>query len=152
MNRLDNIEKTYQKKKIPPVKAGDTVRVHTRIKEAGRERIQVYEGVILRLHGAGTRRTMTVRKVSYGVGVERIFPVHSPSVAQIEFVSRGKVRQSRIFYLRERFGKKARMEQDTSVSMTEDVSEVTEEPAQAEGSAQESQESAKESDESSAGS
>ena len=125
MHRLQAIESDYQKKKLPPIKAGDTIRVHTRIKEGSRERIQVYEGVVLRLHGAGTRKSMTVRKVSYGVGVERIFPMHSPSIAQIEFVSRGKVRQSRIYFMRERFGKKARMQRDTqfTISNAEDEAE-----------------------------
>ncbi len=125
MHRLQHIEREYEKKKILPFKAGDKVRVHTRIKEGNRERIQVYEGVVIRLHGAGTRRTMTVRKVSYGVGVERIFPVHSPSIAQVEFVSRGKVRRSRIYYMRERFGKKARMERDMRIAMA-DMSSTTE--------------------------
>lgn len=126
MNRLDSIEEAYATRKIPPIKAGDTVRVHTKIKEGDKERIQVFEGVVLRLHGSGTRRTVTVRKVSYGVGVERIFPVHSPNVTQIEFVSRGKVRQSRIYYMRQRFGKKARMEQEQAPSFTE-TAEVNDE-------------------------
>ena len=116
MNRLDALEKDYQKNQDLPLRAGDTIRVHTKIKEGSRERLQVFEGVVLRIHGSGTRKTMTVRKVSYGVGVERIFPVHSPNLAEIEFVSRGKVRQSRIYYLRERFGKKARMARDINVT------------------------------------
>ncbi len=115
MNQLDNIEKSFLKKTLPPIKAGDTVRIHTRIKEGTRERIQVFQGLVLRLRGSGMGKTVTVRKVSYGVGVERIFPLHSPSIAQIEFVSRGKVRQSRIYYMRQRFGKKARMEQERIV-------------------------------------
>lgn len=126
MNRLDSIEKDYQKKRIPPIKAGDTVRVHTRIVEGNRERIQVYEGVILKIHGSGTRKNMTVRKVSYGVGVERIFPIHSPSIAQIEFVSRGKVRRSRIYYMRQRFGKKARMEREANVFIKNETSNKVE--------------------------
>lgn len=119
MNRLDAIEKDYTKKKIPPIRSGDTVRVHTRIVEGNKERIQIFEGVVLRLRGSGSRRTMTVRKVSYGVGVERIFPIHSPVVAQIEFVSRGRVRQSRIYYLRQLFGKKSRLAKDTSFTLKE---------------------------------
>ncbi len=117
MNRLDAIEKDYQKDKILPLKAGDQVKVHTRIVEGTRARIQIFEGVIIRMHGSGTRKTMTVRKVSYGVGVERIFPIHSPNIADIEFMSRGKVRRSRIYYMRERFGKKARMEREMNFSM-----------------------------------
>ncbi len=112
MNRLDTIEKAYIRRRVPHLQAGDQVRIHTRIKEGTRERIQVYEGVILRVRGSGTRQTITVRKVSYSVGVERIFPVQSPAIAQIELVSHGKVRQSRIYYMRERFGKKARMEKE----------------------------------------
>ena len=112
MNRLDSIEKDYAIRKLPPVQAGDTVRVHSKIKEGTRERIQVFEWVVLRVRGSGTRKTATVRKVSYGVGVERIFPLQSPAIAQVELVSRGKVRQSRIYYMRERFGKKARMERE----------------------------------------
>ncbi len=122
MYRLQDIEKDYQKTKLLPLKAGDQVRVHSRITEGNRERIQVYEGVVLRIHGSGTRKMMTVRKVSYGVAVERIFPMHSPIVAQIEFVSRGKVRQSRIYYMRNRFGKKARMEREMNFSLEEKAS------------------------------
>lgn len=113
MNRLDAIEKDQAIRKAPPLRAGDTVRVHTKITEGNRERIQVFEGVVLRVHGSGTRSMVTVRKVSYGVGVERIFPVQSPALSQIELVSRGKVKQSRIYYMRERFGKKARMERES---------------------------------------
>jgi large subunit ribosomal protein L19 len=128
MNSLDWIEKEHCKT-IPDVKAGDTVRVHTRIKEGEKERIQIFEGVILRLHGSGSRKTMTVRKVSYGVGVERIFPVNSPNVTQIEFVARGKVRQSRIYYLRELFGKKARIEKEINFKLTDENKASEESPA-----------------------
>jgi len=112
MNRLDKIEQDHLIRKLPLLKSGDNVRVHSKITEANRERVQIFDGVVLRVHGSGTRQTLTVRKVSYGVGVERIFPLQSPAIAQIELVSRGKVRQSRIYYLRERFGKKARMERE----------------------------------------
>jgi len=112
MNRLDKIEQDHLIRKLPLLKSGDNVRVHSKITEANRKRVQIFDGVVLRVHGSGTRQTLTVRKVSYGVGVERIFPLQSPAIAQIELVSRGKVRQSRIFYLRERFGKKARMERE----------------------------------------
>ncbi len=133
MNRLDSIEQDYLKKKIPAVKSGDTVRVHTRIVEGTKERIQIFEGVILRLRGSGTRRTMTVRKISYGVGVERIFPISSPNVAQIEFVSRGRVRQSRLYYLRQLFGKKARLTQEINVKVgDEDGAKAKKAPAPAE--------------------
>lgn len=113
MNRLDAIEKDQAVRKVPPLRAGDMVRIHNKITEGNRERVQVFEGVVLRVHGSGTRRMVTVRKVSYGVGVERIFPVQSPALAQIELVSRGKVRQSRIYYMRNLFGKKARLERES---------------------------------------
>ncbi len=93
----------------PPFRAGDTVRVHVRIVEGDKERVQVFEGVVIQRHRGGIHETFTVRKVSYGVGVERIFPLHSPNVARIEVKSRGRVRRSRLFYLRERRGKAARI-------------------------------------------
>lgn len=124
MNRLDHIEKDYQKKKLPELRSGDTVKVHTKIVEGEKERIQVFEGIVIRIHGSGTRKTMTVRKISYGVGVERIFPMHSPNVAQIEFVSRGKVRQSRLYYLRDLSGKKSRLTQVANVEIATEATEV----------------------------
>ncbi len=93
----------------PPFRAGDTVRVHVRIVEGDKERVQVFEGVVIQRHRGGIHATFTVRKVSYGVGVERIFPLHSPNVARIEVKSRGRVRRSRLFYLRGRRGKAARI-------------------------------------------
>jgi large subunit ribosomal protein L19 len=124
MNRLDAIEKAHSARKVPPLRAGDMVRIHNKIKEGNRERVQIFEGVVLRVHGSGTRRMVTVRKVSYGVGVERIFPVQSPALAQIELVSRGKVRQSRIYYMRERFGKKARLERESVVAEDRNSTEL----------------------------
>ena len=96
---------------VPDFKAGDTVRVHVRIKEGDKERIQVFEGVVLRRRGGGMGATFTVRKVSYGVGVERVFPLHSPVIDRIEVVTRGKVRQGRIYYLRALRGKAARIKE-----------------------------------------
>ncbi len=96
---------------VPDFKAGDTVRVHVRIKEGDKERIQVFEGVVLRRRGGGLGATFTVRKVSYGVGVERVFPLHSPVIDKIEVVTRGKVRQGRIYYLRALRGKAARIKE-----------------------------------------
>ncbi len=93
----------------PDFRAGDTVRVHVRIKEGDKERIQVFEGVVIVRRRAGSGSTFTVRKISYGVGVERIFPLHSPLIAKIEVKARGKVRRSRLFYLRELTGKAARI-------------------------------------------
>jgi large subunit ribosomal protein L19 len=109
MNILETIERESQRKDLPPFRSGDTVRVHVRVKEGDKERIQVFEGVVIRRRRGGASATFTVRKVSYGVGVERIFPVESPSVAKIEIKSRGHVRRSRLYYLRDLRGKKARL-------------------------------------------
>jgi large subunit ribosomal protein L19 len=109
MNILDTIERESMRKDLPPFRSGDTVRVHVRVKEGDKERIQVFEGVVIRRRRGGNSATFTVRKISYGVGVERIFPVESPSVAKVEIKSRGHVRRSRLYYLRDLRGKKARL-------------------------------------------
>jgi large subunit ribosomal protein L19 len=109
MNRIDAVEKPRLREDLPEFGPGDTVRVHVRVAEAGRERIQVFQGVVIRRRGGGLRETFTVRKVSFGVGVERTFPLHSPAVARIEVVSRGRARRARLYYLRQRRGKKARV-------------------------------------------
>jgi len=111
MNPVDLVERGYLRTDHPEFRPGDTVRVHYRIQEGDKERIQVFEGVVIRKRGGGTRATFTVRKVSYGVGVERIFPLHSPFIEKIEVVSRGKVRRARLYYLRERSGKSARIKE-----------------------------------------
>ena len=109
-NLLAAIEAKQQKIDIPEFKAGDTVRVHAKIVEGDKERVQVFEGAVISLaHGKGNRATFTVRKVSYGVGVERIFPLHSPRIEKLEILARGKVRRAKLYYLRERFGKAARI-------------------------------------------
>jgi len=114
MNRLDSIEKTQLKENIPAFQPGDTLKVHVRIKEGNKERLQVFEGVcIARKHG-GVRETITVRKISFGVGVERIFPLHATIVDHIDVVRRGKVRRAKLYYLRDLRGKAARIkERDT---------------------------------------
>ncbi|MGD9630093.1 MAG: 50S ribosomal protein L19 [Pyrinomonadaceae bacterium] len=114
MNRLDVVEKTQLKENIPAFQPGDTVKVHVRIKEGNKERLQIFEGVcIARKHG-GARETITVRKVSFGVGVERIFPLHATIVDHIDVVRRGKVRRAKLYYLRDLRGKAARIkERDT---------------------------------------
>ena len=114
MNRLDSIEQTQLRENIPAFQPGDTVKVHVRIKEGNKERLQVFEGVcIARKHG-GARETITVRKVSFGVGVERIFPLHATVVDHIDVVRRGRVRRAKLYYLRELRGKAARIrEKDT---------------------------------------
>ena len=100
---------TSQKRELPPFRVGDNVKVHFRIREGEKERVQVFQGVVIRKTGGGLGSTFTVRKVAYGVGVERIFPTHSPRVETLEITARGHVRQARLFYLRELRGKKARL-------------------------------------------
>jgi large subunit ribosomal protein L19 len=114
MNRLDNIENTQLRDNIPAFQPGDSLRVHVRIKEGNKERLQVFEGVcIARKHG-GSRETVTVRKVSFGVGVERIFPLHGTVIDHIDVTRRGKVRRAKLYYLRDLRGKAARIkERDT---------------------------------------
>lgn len=109
MNLIDLVEREQMKTDLPEFKPGDTVRVHVKVVEGGRERIQVFEGVVIRRRGSGLRETFTVRKISQGVGVERTFPLHSPMVDRIEVVRRGEVRRARLYYLRERSGKAARI-------------------------------------------
>ena len=109
--KLMEVEQPYLRKDIPEFAPGDTVKVHVRVREEGKERIQVFQGVVIRRRGGGTRETFTVRKVSFGIGVERIFPLHSPVISKIEVVRRGKVRRARLYYLRERKGKAARIKE-----------------------------------------
>jgi large subunit ribosomal protein L19 len=111
MNVIDAIEQKQLRSDIPDFRPGDTVRVHCIVVEGDKERIQVFEGVVLRRSRGANRATFTVRKVSYGVGVERTFPVHSPRIEKIEIVSRGKVRRAKLYYLRERSGKAARIQE-----------------------------------------
>lgn len=106
---LDQIEAEQMKKQVPELRPGETVRVHVKVVEGEKERTQIFEGTIIRLSGKASRATFTVRKVSYGVGVERIFPIHSPRIDKIEIVSRGKVRRAKLYYLRKRSGKRARL-------------------------------------------
>lgn len=114
MNRLDNIEQTQLKENIPNFQPGDTVKVHVRIKEGNKERLQVFEGVVIARKHGGARETITVRKVSFGVGVERIFPLHATVIDHIDVVRRGKVRRAKLYYLRNLRGKAARIpERDT---------------------------------------
>src|SRR5436190_13920152 len=114
MNRLDNIEKTQLKENVPAFQSGDTIKVHVRIKEANKERLQVFEGIVIARKHGGARETITVRKVSFGVGVERIFPLHATIVDHIDVVRRGKVRRAKLYYLRDLRGKAARIkEKDT---------------------------------------
>jgi large subunit ribosomal protein L19 len=111
MNIIDVIEREQMRSDIPDFASGDTLRVHVKVVEGGKERIQVFEGVVIRRSHGGLRETFTVRKVSQGIGVERTFPVHSPMLDKIELSRRGKVRRAKLYYLRERSGKSARIEE-----------------------------------------
>jgi large subunit ribosomal protein L19 len=111
MNKLQNVESLYLREDRPEFRPGDTVRVHVRVIEGDKERIQVFQGVVIARRGGGTRETFTVRKMSGAVGVERIFPLHSPVVDRIEVVRQGRVRRAKLYYLRELRGKKARIEE-----------------------------------------
>ena len=99
------------KSEVPVFKVGDTIRVHNRIKEGARERIQMFEGTVIARHGGGISETFTVRRVAYGCGVEKTFPLHSPNVAQVDVIRRGKVRRSKLYYLRDRVGKKSKVKE-----------------------------------------
>ena len=112
MDLINNIESEYLKEDLPEFKSGDTVKVNVKVIEGNRERIQTFEGVIIAANGAGVNKTITVRKLSFGVGVERIFPVHAPIVESIEVVRKGKVRRSKLYYLRDRVGKSAKIKED----------------------------------------
>ncbi len=109
MRALQKLEKRYMKDKVDPFRIGDTVRVHLRVVEGEKERIQVFQGVVIRRKGGGPTRTFTVRKVSYGIGVERIFPVHSPRIEKIEVLRSGRVRRAKLYFLRKLRGKAARL-------------------------------------------
>jgi large subunit ribosomal protein L19 len=141
VNRTDPIEKARLRDDLPLFRPGDTVKVHVRVTEAGRERIQVFQGVVIRRRGGGLRESFTVRKVSFGVGVERTFPLHSPTIARIELISRGDVRRAKLYYLRQRRGKRARIrelrgpvqsaagERPAAVAETQAAGESTEDQA-----------------------
>ncbi len=111
MNPTDLIDAESVRDDVPAFAPGDTLKVHVRVVEGNKERVQVFQGVVIRRQGSGIRETFTVRKVSYGVGVERTFPVHSPVVARIEPVTRGAVRRAKLYYLRDRVGKAAKIKE-----------------------------------------
>jgi len=111
MNPTDLVDRPNLRDDIPAFGPGDTLKVHVRVVEGGKERIQIFQGAVVRRQGSGVRETLTVRKVSFGVGVERTFPVHSPIVSRIEVVTRGDVRRAKLYYLRQRSGKAAKIKE-----------------------------------------
>lgn len=128
MDIIKSIEHEQLKNKIPELKVGNTVKVHVRIKEGNKERIQVFEGIIIKVQGGGVNQTFTVRKTSYGVGVEKTFLIHSPLVEKVELVRVGKARRARLFYLRDRVGKAAKTKEmvgarieDKEIIVKEDI-------------------------------
>jgi large subunit ribosomal protein L19 len=111
MNRIRAIEQQQIREDLPVFSVGDTVKVSYKVVEGAKERVQLFQGIVIRRHGAGARETFTVRKLSYAVGVERTFPVHSPKIMGLEVVTRGKVRRSKLYYLRDKVGKAARVKE-----------------------------------------
>jgi large subunit ribosomal protein L19 len=114
MNVIAKIEQEQQKSDVPQFRVGDTVDVHTRVVEGGKERIQIFSGIVMGKHGTGVNQAFTVRKISFGEGVERVFPIHSPNVAKVEVKRSGKVRRAKLNYLRGRVGKQAIAVKDAS--------------------------------------
>ena len=137
MDIIKSIEHEQLKSKIPDLKVGNTVRVHARIKEGNKERIQVFEGIIIKVQGAGVNKTFTVRKISYGVGVEKTFLVHSPLVEKVELVRVGKARRAKLFYLRDRIGKAAKTREIAGARIEDKEILVKGEEVPTEGSAEE---------------
>jgi large subunit ribosomal protein L19 len=137
MNAIETIEQRQLRKGLPRFKAGDTVRVHFRVIEGSRSRVQVFEGIVIKRQGAGVRETFTVRKQSFGVGVERTFPLHSPKIERIEVMQIGDVSRAKLYYLREKVGKKARVRAKqhggklSSVDAVEALEEASEEAPEA---------------------
>jgi large subunit ribosomal protein L19 len=117
MNPTDIIDQDSLRDDVPEFRAGDTVKVHVRVVEGSRERVQVFQGVVIRRQGTGARETFTVRKVSFGVGVERTFPVHSPVIARTEVLTHGDVRRAKLYYLRDRYGKAAKIKEKREPSV-----------------------------------
>ena len=131
MNVIQQLEKEQQKKKVPALRAGDTVRVHAKVVEGTRERIQVFEGTVIRVTGGGLRQNFTVRRVTHGVGVERTFMIHSPRIDKIDVLRHGDVRQGRLYYLRGEVGREARIrERRRLVAEQPEAEEPEEEPAE----------------------
>ena len=138
LNQLEKFEKSLERAKFPEFRVGDTVRVHVKILEGEKERIQVFEGVVIRRRAGGARSSFTVRKISYGVGVERIFPTHTPMIDRIELVQQGHVRRARLYYLRKLRGKAARIRRKRVLLPVTGTAPAPEEmgPATGEGTAE----------------
>jgi len=134
MNRLQEIESAYLRSDIPDFRAGDTIKVHVKVSEGDKQRIQIFQGVVISRKGDGSRESFTVRKMSGGIGVERVFPLNSPVIDKLELVRHGRVRRAKLYYLRELRGKKARIDERrvdrsklAAVSVPEDLAEAAEE-------------------------
>ena len=125
---IESIERRQLRRELPAFRVGDRVRVHFQVVEGTRRRTQVFEGVVIRLQGAGSRRTFTVRKLSFGVGVERTFPLHTPKIERLEIVGRGEVRRAKLYYLRGRVGRKARLRERRDFRPEDEVVLAEEEP------------------------
>jgi large subunit ribosomal protein L19 len=121
--KIARLEKTQLREKVPEFRVGDAVKVHYQIREGDKERVQIFHGIVIRRQRAGARSTFTVRKVSYGVGVERVFLLHSPRIEKLEVGAHGKVRRSRLYYLRDLKGKAARLREKTTAVPTEGTNE-----------------------------
>lgn len=137
MNRLERIQQSLTKKSIPSFEIGDTVRVHVKVVEGEKERIQIFEGAVIARKGGRNSETFTVRKISYGVGVERIFPVHSPIVSRIDVVRQGKVRRAKLYYLRDKKGKMAKVSEREYSPEAKEKGEAARAAKQAEAAAAE---------------
>lgn len=130
MNVIQQLEKEQQKEKVPALRAGDTVRVHAKVVEGTRERIQVFEGTVIRVTGGGLRMNFTVRRVTHGIGVERTFMIHSPRIDKIDVMRHGDVRQGRLYYLRGKVGKEARIRELRRLDRQDQPAEESAEPAE----------------------
>ena len=121
MDKIRFIEEKYLKKDVPEFNAGDTVRVYMKIVEEGKTRIQAFEGVVIARKGSGTRQVFTVRKISYGEGVERVFQLHAPSIEKIEVIKKGKVRRAKLYYLRKKVGKKTKIKEKAEEARGDEI-------------------------------
>lgn len=127
MNKIDLVEQPRMRTDVPAFRPGDTVKVHVKVSEGNRERVQIFQGVVIARRGGGIRESFTVRKISFGVGVERVFPIHTPTIAKIEIVQHGKVRRAKLYYLRERTGRHAKIRERRIMTPVEGTAVLPEE-------------------------